>query len=43
VLYASIAGPGRTPPGPLGFALVVVVGAASTTATALWWQHADHT
>lgn len=41
-LYAGIAGPDQDPPGPLGFLLVVAVGAAGVLATAAWWRSADH-
>ena len=42
-LYTGMAGPDQPPPGPLGYTLVILVGVASTTATVLWWQRADHT
>ncbi|GLY42784.1 ABC transporter permease [Amycolatopsis sp. NBRC 101858] len=40
-LATGIAGADHDPPGPLGYALVVLVGGAGTVGIALWWKHAD--
>ncbi|MEV6647558.1 ABC transporter permease [Amycolatopsis sp. NPDC051371] len=40
-LVSDIAGPGRQPPGLLGYSLVALVGVAGVVGTALWWKHAD--
>lgn len=40
-LYSGLAGPGSPAPGPVGYALVVLVGTLSYTGTVLWWQRAD--
>ena len=41
-LLSGVAGPEQAGPGPLSIAGVVVVGAAASAATAIWWEHADH-
>ena len=40
-LFAGTAGPQGDLPGPLGYALVVLVGVLGTTGTAAWWKLAD--
>lgn len=40
-LFSGLAGTERTPPGLIGFALVVAVGLAGAAATAAWWRNAD--
>jgi ABC-2 type transport system permease protein len=40
-LFSGLAGPDQTPPGPLGYTLVALVGAAGIPATILWWRNAD--
>ncbi len=42
-LFSGVAGEGRTMPGPLGYGLVVLTGAAGAIATAVWWTTADQT
>jgi ABC-2 type transport system permease protein len=42
-IYSDIAGTDHPGVGPVGYSLVVVVGAASVIATALWWRKADQT
>ena len=39
-LLSGVAGPDQA--GPLSIAAVVVVGAAASAATAIWWERADH-
>lgn len=41
-LLSGVAGPDQAGPGPFSIAGVVVVGAAASVATVLWWEHADH-
>lgn len=41
-LLSGVAGPAQGSPGAWGIAGVVLVGVASTVATVLWWEHADH-
>lgn len=41
-LLSGVAGPEQAGPGPLSIAGVVVVGAAASVATVIWWEHADH-
>ncbi|WP_440087809.1 ABC transporter permease [Streptosporangium sp. LJ11] len=41
-LYAGIAGPDQDRPGPIGFLLVLAVGATGVLATTAWWRRADH-
>ncbi|MEQ7128385.1 hypothetical protein ABN034_28160 [Actinopolymorpha sp. B11F2] len=41
-LLAGVAGPDHTMPGTLGYSLVMLVGAGSIVATAMWWKHADY-
>jgi len=41
-LLSGVAGPEQAGPGPLSIAGVVVVGAAASAATVIWWEHADH-
>jgi ABC-2 type transport system permease protein len=41
-LLSGVAGPDQAGPGPLSIAVVVVVGAAASVATVIWWEHADH-
>jgi ABC-2 type transport system permease protein len=41
-LLSGIAGPELASPGPLSIAGVVVLGAATSVATVIWWEHADH-
>ncbi|WP_245633553.1 ABC transporter permease [Amycolatopsis jejuensis] len=40
-LFSGLAGSDSTPPGPLGYTLVALIGAGGILATALWWRHAD--
>ncbi|HEV2088756.1 MAG TPA: ABC transporter permease [Cryptosporangiaceae bacterium] len=40
-LFSGVAGPDRTPPGPLSYTLVLLVGLAAAVATAAWWRRAD--
>jgi ABC-2 type transport system permease protein len=40
-LFSGLAGPDQTPPGPIGYTLVGLVGAAGMLATVLWWRNAD--
>lgn len=40
-VFSGIAGPDQTPPGPLGFTLVAVVGMSCVLATVAWWRYAD--
>jgi len=42
-LYSGVAGQQRAPVGPLGVALVVLVGTTSALGAARWWRNADHT
>ncbi|MEV3986765.1 ABC transporter permease [Nonomuraea sp. NPDC049758] len=42
-LFAGLAGTGQDPPGLPGLLLVVLTGVAGATATAAWWNRADHT
>lgn len=42
-LFSGVAGEDRTMPGPLGYGLVVLTGAAGAVATAIWWTTADQT
>jgi ABC-2 type transport system permease protein len=42
-LFGGVAGESRTMPGPLGYGLVVLTGAAGAVATAVWWTTADQT
>jgi ABC-2 type transport system permease protein len=42
-LFAGVAGPDQPRPGPVGYALVALVGAAGALATGWWWRTADHT
>ena len=41
-LLSGVAGPEQAGPTPLSIAGVIVVGAAASAATVLWWEHADH-
>jgi len=41
-LLSGVAGPEQAGPGPLSIAGVVVLGAAASAATVLWWERADH-
>jgi ABC-2 type transport system permease protein len=41
-LISGVAGPDQATPGSAGILSVVLVGVAASTATVLWWQHADH-
>lgn len=40
-IYSGVAGPDQPAPGPVGYLLVVAVGAAGAVATAGWWRTAD--
>lgn len=40
-LFSGLADPDQTPPGPLGYTFVALVGAAGIPATILWWRNAD--
>ncbi len=40
-LFSGVAGPDRTAPGPLGYALVLLVGLGAAVATGVWWRRAD--
>ena len=40
-VFSGLGGPDRPTVGPVGFALVAVVGAAGIGATLLWWRNAD--
>ncbi len=40
-LYSGVAGPDESKPGPVGYLLVLAVGAAGALATAAWWRGAD--
>lgn len=42
-LYAGLAGPDQTAPGPTGYTLLLLVTASGAITTAAWWRHADHT
>ena len=42
-LSSGVAGEDRTMPGPLGYGLVVLTGAAGAIGTAIWWTTADQT
>lgn len=41
-LLSGVAGPDQATPGAVGIGSVLLVGAAASTATVLWWQRADH-
>ena len=41
-LMSGVAGPDQATPGAAGILSVIAVGTAASTATVLWWQHADH-
>ncbi|OXM63202.1 ABC transporter permease [Amycolatopsis vastitatis] len=41
-LTTGLAGTGHPPPGPPGYLLVVLTGAAGAVATGVWWHRADH-
>ncbi|MBO3749279.1 ABC transporter permease [Streptosporangiaceae bacterium NEAU-GS5] len=41
-VYAGLGGTDQQAPGPIGFALVLLVGAAGLVATVTWWRRADH-
>jgi ABC-2 type transport system permease protein len=40
-VYSGLAGPDRPAAGPVGYALVALVGLVSVIATTAWWRHAD--
>ena len=40
-IYSGLAGPDRTPPDPIGYTLVALVGSAGVLATLRWWRFAD--
>lgn len=42
-ILSGVAGPDQPAPGPIGYLLVIAVGAAGAAATAAWWRGADQT
>jgi ABC-2 type transport system permease protein len=42
-IFSGVAGPDQPGPAPVGYVLVVGVGAAGMAATAAWWSNADQT